>query len=183
MNGRPRFKSLKSREDVLRLHDGCRALLLFCNSQNPSGVLMSGSFEPHWGIHHVAFRGTALHGRRQTSGVRHGRLVDALGRLRPGWNSGFDGLKARSHSSRTEETTMASQHAATGPSILAEVALVAACAQQIGQRLLSALTRHVPDVFDSYRPELHYMRGPGPRWREKHGITARDRRFTAWSDR
>jgi len=24
-------------------------------------------------------------------------------------------------------------------------------------------------VFDSYRPELHYMRGPGPKWREKHG--------------
>jgi len=22
--------------------------------------------------------------------------------------------------------------------------------------------------FDPYRPELHYMRGPGPRWREKH---------------
>jgi hypothetical protein len=22
--------------------------------------------------------------------------------------------------------------------------------------------------FDSYRPELHYMRGPGPKWREKH---------------
>jgi hypothetical protein len=21
--------------------------------------------------------------------------------------------------------------------------------------------------FNSYRPELHYMRGPGPRWREK----------------
>src|ERR1700730_13465138 len=21
--------------------------------------------------------------------------------------------------------------------------------------------------FDSYRPELHYMRGPGPKWREK----------------
>ena len=21
---------------------------------------------------------------------------------------------------------------------------------------------------DSYRPELHYMRGPGPRWRAKH---------------
>lgn len=20
----------------------------------------------------------------------------------------------------------------------------------------------------SYRPELHYMRGPGPKWREKH---------------
>ena len=23
--------------------------------------------------------------------------------------------------------------------------------------------------FDRYRPELHYMRGPGPRWREKYG--------------
>ncbi len=23
--------------------------------------------------------------------------------------------------------------------------------------------------FDPYRPELHYMRGPGPKWREKHG--------------
>ena len=24
--------------------------------------------------------------------------------------------------------------------------------------------------FDLYRPELHYMRGPGPRWRAKHEI-------------
>jgi hypothetical protein len=23
-------------------------------------------------------------------------------------------------------------------------------------------------TFDPYRPELHYMRGPGPKWREKH---------------
>jgi hypothetical protein len=23
-------------------------------------------------------------------------------------------------------------------------------------------------VFDAYRPELHYMRGPGPKWHEKH---------------
>jgi hypothetical protein len=22
--------------------------------------------------------------------------------------------------------------------------------------------------FDPYRPELHYMRGPGPKWRAKH---------------
>ena len=28
------------------------------------------------------------------------------------------------------------------------------------------LTQH---LFDPYRPELHYMRGPGPKWREKHG--------------
>jgi hypothetical protein len=24
------------------------------------------------------------------------------------------------------------------------------------------------DLLDPYRPEQHYMRGPGPRWREKH---------------
>jgi hypothetical protein len=23
-------------------------------------------------------------------------------------------------------------------------------------------------ALDPYRPELHYMRGPGPKWREKH---------------
>jgi len=25
------------------------------------------------------------------------------------------------------------------------------------------------DIRDSYRPELHYMRGPGPKWRAKNG--------------
>jgi hypothetical protein len=33
-------------------------------------------------------------------------------------------------------------------------------------RLLTGL------LFDPYRPELHYMRGPGPKWREKHAGTA-----------
>ena len=28
-------------------------------------------------------------------------------------------------------------------------------------------------LFHSYRPELHYMRGPGPKWREKHGRGAK----------
>ena len=23
-------------------------------------------------------------------------------------------------------------------------------------------------LFDSYRPEQHYMRGPGPKWHAKH---------------
>jgi hypothetical protein len=23
-------------------------------------------------------------------------------------------------------------------------------------------------ALNSYKPELHYMRGPGPKWREKH---------------
>jgi hypothetical protein len=25
-------------------------------------------------------------------------------------------------------------------------------------------------MLDPYRPELHYMRGPGPKWREKHAL-------------
>ena len=33
----------------------------------------------------------------------------------------------------------------------------------------------VLDIRDSYRPELHYMRGPGPKWRAKHAPTAIDR--------
>ena len=28
------------------------------------------------------------------------------------------------------------------------------------------------EIFDSYRPELHYMRGPGPKWHEKHAHAA-----------
>ena len=28
--------------------------------------------------------------------------------------------------------------------------------------------RFVKEFFQSYRPELHYMRGPGPKWRAKH---------------
>lgn len=26
------------------------------------------------------------------------------------------------------------------------------------------------DAIRPYRPELHYMRGPGPAWRAKHGV-------------
>ena len=26
------------------------------------------------------------------------------------------------------------------------------------------------DLIRPYRPELHYMRGPGPAWRAKHGL-------------
>ena len=33
---------------------------------------------------------------------------------------------------------------------------------KIGKDLVQAFT-------DPYRPELHYMRGPGPAWRAKHG--------------
>jgi hypothetical protein len=29
-------------------------------------------------------------------------------------------------------------------------------------------------LVDPYRPELHYMRGPGPKWRAKHAATPAD---------
>jgi hypothetical protein len=30
-------------------------------------------------------------------------------------------------------------------------------------------------AFDPYRPELHYMRGPGPAWRAKHMASSHPR--------
>ena len=36
-------------------------------------------------------------------------------------------------------------------------------------KAVADLWRTVPsDLFDSYHPERHYMRGPGPKWRAKH---------------
>ena len=32
--------------------------------------------------------------------------------------------------------------------------------------------RFFETAFHPYRPELHYMRGPGPAWRAKHGDQA-----------
>ena len=32
----------------------------------------------------------------------------------------------------------------------------------------SVVQNLVKDVLDSYRPGLHYMRSPGPKWRAKH---------------
>jgi hypothetical protein len=30
------------------------------------------------------------------------------------------------------------------------------------------LMRAIKNLVDPYRPELHYMRGPGPKWHAKH---------------
>jgi hypothetical protein len=34
---------------------------------------------------------------------------------------------------------------------------------------LNLLTAFWGGSISQYRPEVHYMRGPGPKWREKHG--------------
>ena len=35
-------------------------------------------------------------------------------------------------------------------------------------------------LFDDYRPELHYMRGPGPAWHAKHDIKWQGERFRSF---
>jgi hypothetical protein len=41
---------------------------------------------------------------------------------------------------------------------------------KIGRRHgLAEFTRLFRSMVDPYRPELHYMRGPGPKWHAKHG--------------
>jgi hypothetical protein len=33
---------------------------------------------------------------------------------------------------------------------------------------IADILRLIKSLFDPYRPELHYMRGPGPKWHAKH---------------
>jgi hypothetical protein len=67
---------------------------------------------------------------------------------------------------------MALHMMAPGAAISAELALIGTFAREVRQRLGAALAERAPGVFDPYRPELHYMRGPGPKWREKRGLAA-----------
>jgi hypothetical protein len=39
---------------------------------------------------------------------------------------------------------------------------------------LAGILRLVRSLLDPYRPELHYMRGPGPKWHAKHRPAAVD---------
>ena len=43
--------------------------------------------------------------------------------------------------------------------------------------LASAWRATVADRADRYRPEAHYMRGPGPKWRAKHAQVASGHRL------
>jgi hypothetical protein len=52
---------------------------------------------------------------------------------------------------------------------------MATARMQVGGRAMPALSAKLADIlrqlkslFDPYRPELHYMRGPGPKWHAKH---------------
>ena len=41
---------------------------------------------------------------------------------------------------------------------------------------LGELWRTFGNAFDTYRPELYDMRGPGPKWRAKHSVRRRGAR-------
>ena len=62
---------------------------------------------------------------------------------------------------------------ATGSAISHELVLIGTFAREMGHRLGAVIAQKAPGIFDPYHPELHYMRGPGPKWREKHGLNAR----------
>jgi hypothetical protein len=53
---------------------------------------------------------------------------------------------------------------------LRRFAASSASASQISNPLMAAIELWralTNDLFDRYRPEKHYMRGPGPKWHEK----------------
>ncbi len=41
------------------------------------------------------------------------------------------------------------------------------------RRVAGHWQKHVAGSFGPYRPERHYMRGPGPKCRAKHGLPER----------
>jgi len=56
--------------------------------------------------------------------------------------------------------------------ILSRAALASAASRLLV--LLTAATRlFAISPPDAYRPEAHYMRGPGPKWRAKHAPSSR----------
>ena len=42
----------------------------------------------------------------------------------------------------------------------------------IGKAVADVWLAVTSQLFDSYRPERHYMRGPGPKWHAKHSQPA-----------
>jgi hypothetical protein len=67
--------------------------------------------------------------------------------------------------------SMATQIIPMAAAIFAGLALVSAPTRSFGHRLgasIEAWRTRARGMLHPYRPELHYMRGPGPKWREKH---------------
>jgi hypothetical protein len=48
----------------------------------------------------------------------------------------------------------------------------AVAAPSMGKALVDLWRTLTRDFSGAYRPELHYMRGPGPKWNAKHAVAA-----------
>jgi len=57
---------------------------------------------------------------------------------------------------------------------MSDLALSSGAASGRFLRLAEPLRRFLRDWSEHYRPELYYMRGPGPKWREKHAARSPD---------
>jgi hypothetical protein len=62
------------------------------------------------------------------------------------------------------------QFIAIGAGVYSRIVGLRRQARRLGPGLIEA----VRNLFDPYRPELHYMRGPGPKWRAVHVRVRRD---------
>ena len=57
---------------------------------------------------------------------------------------------------------------ATAITSVPQIAIAGAPGSKAASKFSLRLRRAVNRLFDPYRPEMHYMRGPGPKWHAKH---------------
>jgi hypothetical protein len=62
---------------------------------------------------------------------------------------------------------MAIETMVVGAAICAALGLISAQRRLMGPATVKLRAR-AHNMLHPYRPELHYMRGPGPKWQEKH---------------
>jgi hypothetical protein len=43
---------------------------------------------------------------------------------------------------------------------------------RLGRTVIEMVRDLARDLLDPYRPERHYMRGPGPKWQAKHAASS-----------
>ncbi len=67
----------------------------------------------------------------------------------------------------TSSATARSAHLAVRAALKGGIQTFCRAAAKLRGLIAGALT-------DSYRPELHYMRGAGPKWRERHIASCRE---------
>ena len=68
------------------------------------------------------------------------------------------------------------QMIAIGTRLCSRIAGVRLLRRRLGPAIVEAVRASARSMFDPYRPELHYMRGPGPKWRAVHVRARRDDR-------